>query len=50
MVKKPWLARTRPLPRQVVQERVLEPFAEPAPLHSSQGARVGTRIFACLPA
>ena len=28
----------------------LAPFAEPEPLHSSQGTRVGTRIFACFPA
>ena len=49
MVKKPWLARTRPAPRQVWQEIGCAPFSPPLPWQASQDTVPGTRTFVCLP-
>ena len=48
-VKKPWLARSRPVPWQAGHWIGLEPFSPPVPPQSSQATEVGTRTVACLP-
>src|SRR5262245_12746842 len=50
MVKKPWLARTLPLPPQVGQADGRVPERAPVPLQVVQVTLVGTRICALLPA
>ena len=50
MVKKPWLARTRPAPPQLAQAVGLAPGAQPEPEQSSQVSAAGTLISASAPA
>ena len=50
MVKKPWVARTLPWPRQVGQLTGWVPFSPPVPWQASHGSVPGTRMVACLPA
>ncbi len=49
MVKKPWLARTLPMPPQVRQVVGEVPALAPEPEQLSQVTLVGTRICAVLP-
>ena len=49
MVKKPWLARTLPMPWQVRQVVGDVPALAPEPRQLSQVTDVGTRICAVLP-
>ena len=49
MVKKPWLARTLPLPPQVGQAEGRVPTFAPEPLQVSQATIAWTRIEADLP-
>ena len=49
MVKKPWLARTLPMPPQVRQVVGEVPALAPEPEQLSQVTDVGTRICAVLP-
>jgi hypothetical protein len=49
MVKKPWVARTLPMPPQVRQVVGAVPVLAPEPEHASQMTEVGTRICAALP-
>ena len=49
MVKKPWLARTLPMPPQVRHEVGDVPALAPLPEQLSHTTLVGTRICAVLP-
>src|SRR5512147_2146860 len=49
MVKKPWLARTLPMPPQVRHETGDVPALAPEPEQASQVTEVGTLICAVLP-
>ncbi len=50
MVKKPWLARTRPAPAQLTQDVGLAPGAQPEPLQSSQVSAAGIFTSTSAPA
>ena len=50
MAKKPWLARTRPAPPQVVQVVGVVPGLQPEPVQASQFSDAGTVIRAVQPA
>ncbi len=50
MVKKPWLARTRPAPLQLAQAVGWEPGAQPEPEQSSQVSAAGTFTATSAPA
>ena len=49
-VKKPWLARTLPMPAQVGQVAGSTAPSAPVPLHSPQATEPGTEIVFCKPA
>ena len=50
MVKKPWLARTRPWPLQLPQAVGLLPGAQPEPVQASQVSEAGTLMETSAPA